>query len=28
LFGSIIVSNLLKKDPQKLSVSRVESFMN
>jgi len=27
LFGSIIESNLLKKDPQKLSVSRVKSFM-
>jgi len=28
LLGSIIRLNLLKKDPQKLSVSRIESFMN
>ena len=28
LLGDIILSNLLKKDPEKSSVPRVESFIN
>ncbi len=28
LLGDTITSNLLKRDPEKSSVSRVESFMN